>query len=230
MAEEKLMPREMAKWQQRALSWGVPAVVALVAVPLYVPAVLAFPHKQQVGGTTVYSVKSIDPRLESEMARADALIAASPIAAPVKRELFLTDGGWRWTWLSIGSGGSFAFGRPLTPAIVFNRVDVAADRIYNGAATAGDRTLSGTIAHETTHLLIANHFGALAAVMFPRWKQEGYADYVANESSLSDADAAKLIARGERVPALTYYEARRRVAAALKANGGSVDALFDGAD
>jgi hypothetical protein len=224
------MAEAKGKWRRRAFSWGAPALAALVAIPLYAPATLAFPYKQRIGTTTVYSVAPIDRRLEAEMARADALIAASPIAAPVKRELFLTDGGWRWTWLSIGSGGSFAFGRPLTSAIVFNRIDVATDRIYNGATTAGERTLSGTIAHETTHILIARHFGALAAVMFPRWKQEGYADYVANESSLSDADAAKLTARGERVPALTYYEARRRVAATLKTNGGSVDALFRDAD
>ncbi len=56
----------------------------------------------------------------------------------------------------------------------------------------GTRTLSGVIAHETTHIMLANHLGEVRSVMLPTWQQEGYADHVAGESSLTDAEASRL--------------------------------------
>jgi len=63
--------------------------------------------------------------------------------------------------------------------------------------------------------------------MLPGWKSEGYADYVARESSLRDADYARLRANGARRDAMFYYEARRRVADALSRNGGNVEAMLE---
>ncbi len=98
----------------------------------------------------------------------------------------------------------------------------------NGRAVGGIRTLSGVIAHETTHIMIANHLGEVRSAMLPTWQQEGYADHVARESSLTDAEAARIRESDPRASALVYYDARRRVAAALSAKGGSVDAFFAG--
>jgi hypothetical protein len=88
------------------------------------------------------------------------------------------------------------------------------------------RTLSGLFAHETTHILQTRHFGFLKMAFSPQWVVEGYADYVAQESGLSDADVRLLEARREANPALPYYYGRKRVAEVLAKNGGSVDALF----
>jgi hypothetical protein len=84
------------------------------------------------------------------------------------------------------------------------------------------------IAHETTHILVADRLGEWRAFMLPGWKREGYADYVARESSLADGDYARLRANGAHRPAMFYYEARRRVAEALRRNGGDVEALLNG--
>lgn len=203
------------------------ALLAVLLALFLAPEVLAFPYEQRFGATVVHAERPIDARLQAELARADQLLRASPVNDPqAPRRLFLTAGGWRWKLLSFGSD-AFAFRRPFSSAILFNRSDTAADRIFNGRAVAGERTLSGVIAHETTHLLVARHIGEWRARFLPTWKQEGYADYVAQESSLSDADAAAMRARGEAAPALFYYDARRRVAAFLAARGGSVDALLE---
>jgi hypothetical protein len=208
---------------------GIVATIlaAVLASIVCVPAVLAFPYKQQIGATTIRSEVPIDPRITVELARADALLKASPIDAPVARDIYLTNGGWRWSVLSLTSRGAFAFRRPLRDAIIVNRSDVANDRVYNRPGVSAVRTLSGVIAHETTHILLARHFGELAMLGKPTWKQEGYADYVAQESSLSDTDAAQLRAAGSSNPALVYYDGRRRVAAVLAANAGSIDRLFE---
>ncbi|RMB36866.1 hypothetical protein C8J47_0444 [Sphingomonas sp. PP-F2F-G114-C0414] len=209
--------------------WVVAIFLLLAVAVVYAPQLLAFPHEQRIGTVTVYAERPIDPRIGSKLARAEGLLRASPIyTGPLDRSLFLTDGGWRWRLLAIQSPGAFAFRRPFSSAIVFNRSDIPADRVTNGRAIGGIRTLSGVIAHESTHIMIANHLGEVRSAMLPTWQQEGYADHVALESSLTDAEAARLRKTDPAATALVYYDARRRVAAALSAKRGSVDAFFAG--
>lgn len=214
---------------QGPIRWIVSVFLLLAVAIIYAPQLLAFPYQRRIGTVTVYAERPIDPRIGNELARAEGLLRASPIyTGPLDRSLFLTDGGWRWRLLAIQSPGAFAFRRPFSSAIVFNRSDVAADSITNGRAIGGTRTLSGVIAHETTHIMIVNHLGEVRSAMLPTWQQEGYADHVARESSLTDAEAASLRQIDPAAPALVYYDARRRVAAALSAKRGSVDAFFAG--
>lgn len=204
--------------------------LALLATATAAPQLLAWPYTAEIGRTLVYSERPIPAEMRRVLARSDALVARSPLAEPgLERRLFLTDGGWRWDLLALTSRGAFALRRPLRDAIVVNASDVAADRVENGAPVDGVRTLSGVIAHETTHLLVARRLGEWSAFLLPSWKSEGYADYVARESSLGDGDYARLRANGARREAMFYYEARRRVAAALARNGGDV-ARFLGGD
>lgn len=200
--------------------------VALASVVM-APQLLAFPYKTQIGNATIWSEAPITPALSAVMKRADARIAASEIAGnrPTAPRLFLTQGGWRWRVLALQTAGTFAFSRWLAPAIILNRSDGAADRIWNGGDIGGERILSDVIAHEEAHLALRNRYG-WRAVLLPRWKVEGYCDHVAGSSSLSDAQAAALKAKRVPHPALIYHDGRRAVEAILRANGGSIDALF----
>lgn len=204
------------------------AVVALLVVPTFSPQLLAFPHRAQSGDLSVYSDTPIDPRaLETVARKSAALVATSPLARPQEpRRVFLTDGGWRWTWLAVRFRNSFAVSRPLTEPLIFNRSDLARNELYNGTPPGAMRSLSGTIAHETCHGLIRRRFGITSDWTKPAWLREGYCDHVAAESTLSDTDAARLKAQGSDHPALDYYDGRKRVAAELARNGGNVDALF----
>lgn len=203
------------------------AVAAMLGCVLYVPAALAFPYRAQFGATTVLSEAPIAPDMPAVLARADRLLAASPINEPgIARTVVLTNGGWRWRVLSLTAAGGFGLRRPFGRVLTFNRSDIAADRVFNDAPLANSRSLSGTIAHETTHILVARRIGEWRVPFQPTWKTEGYADYVAQESSLRATDAARLRASDPNAPALTYFDARRRVAAELARNGGSVDRLF----
>ena len=94
-------------------------------------------------------------------------------------------------------------------------------------ALGANRSLGSVLAHEFTHGLIRRRFGILKSQTFPTWKVEGYSDYVAGESTLSDGQAAALERDGTDHPALPYYHGRRRVAAILAGNGGSVEQLFN---
>ncbi|WP_162789448.1 hypothetical protein [Altererythrobacter sp. ZODW24] len=212
----------------RVLKALVPVVALAAAGPVFAPELLAFPHHAEVAGKQVYSVEPInESQLTKIIARADALVATSPLSRGTeKRRIFLTNGGWRWHWLTIGAGNAFGISRALGEPIVLNRSSLGDDTVTNGSAVAGERSLSGTIAHEVTHGMIRREIGHIPALNMPTWLIEGYADHVADESSLSEAEYAELKARGERHPAMPYYEGRRKVAALLADNGGSVQKLF----
>ena len=57
-------------------------------------------------------------------------------------------------------------------------------RLQAQAQVDRDRSLSGVIAHEVTHLLIRNRFGYLKDLTLPAWKREGYSEYVAGGTLL----------------------------------------------
>lgn len=206
------------------------APILLLASPLVAPQLLAFPHYAEAGDSQIWSETPIDQgALEKVMARAETLVSASPIAREREpRRIFLTDGSWRWLWLANIYRGTFALTRLGGQNLIVNRADFAADRIVNNRTIGGSRKLSSVLAHEITHGVLLHHFGAIAMMRQPRWRVEGYCDHVAQESALTPEEVARIEARGEKHPALLYYHGRKRVEAALAANGGSVDALFAG--
>lgn len=205
------------------------ALVLLVASPLREPRLLAFPYQAAVGADHVYSTAPLaDDQLRPLLARANALVAASPLHVGAEgRDIYLTDGGWRWAWLAGTSRGAFALTRPFAEAVIVNRASMTNDRVFNGAAIAGTRTLSGVIAHEKCHGMLRRRFGVLRERAVPTWLSEGYCDYVARDSSLTDAQAKALEVAGAYHPAIAYLRGREKVRALLAANGGNVDKLFD---
>ena len=211
---------------KRGLAAAIVLALAIVGI-LYTPAALAFPHVRRIGDTTVYSVAPIPEVMARRIGRADALLAASPLAEPgLRRTLVLTDGGWRWRVLGAGNWNAIALRRPFSSALLFNRPDVAADRMRNAAPGGGARSFSGTIAHESVHLLTARRYGEIRLARMPEWKREGYADYVARETAIRAADEARIRERWPDSPMLRYYAAHRRVKRLLDSGGTSLDALL----
>jgi hypothetical protein len=214
------------------VSWrrqvAIVSIVALLVVPTLAPEVLAFPYSTVSGSATVYSERPIDrAALDRVTARSAKLVAQSPLAQQTEpRTVFLTDGGWRWKWLALMRHSAFGTSRPGRETIVLNRSDVAADRVVNGRLVGGQRSLSGTLVHETCHGMLRRHFGVWVDWTKPKWLREGYCDHVAQESSLTKPEAARLKANGEAHPALPYFEGRQKVTAKLAENGGDVDGLF----
>jgi len=217
-------------YRGKALMLVLPQLLAFIAIaPIFAPQFLLFPYAKRFGDTIVYSESEITPAFDRALARSDELLRSSAIYGDeYDHVIVLTNGGWRWKWLSVGASGAFAINRPLTTNMVFNRTDIAAGKIYNGRTMGGVRSLASVIAHERTHALIRQYFGFIRDALFPDWKVEGYADYIAQESSLSAEDVAWLKASGRDHSALTYYQGRQDVAKILASNGGSVAALFGG--
>jgi hypothetical protein len=221
----------VTRWQQnlaaRRIVRAITAIGLLWALVVSAPRLLAFPYAAQIGDKSVYSETPVAPEMAAILARSDRLLRESAIFADgYGKTIYLTNGGWRWRLLT-GPWAWTAFGisRPITEAIVINRSDMVADKVFSTASNGRTRALSDTIAHEQAHGLLRSHFG-FSSVMFQTWKIEGYCDYVAQAGSLDDAQAIALRKANPTHPALVYYDGRRRVTALLRQNGGSVDRLF----
>lgn len=210
---------------RRGLGFALAALIVSVTT-LYSPAALAFPHYAQIGTTTVYSTEPIQPILRKRIARADRLLSQSPLYDPAfERTIVLTDGGWRWRLMALGYSGTPALRRPFSSILLFNRSDIMGDRMSKDPTARVVRSLSGTIAHESVHVLTARRFGEWRLARMPHWKREGYADYVAREPNIGADVEQEIRARSPDALVLKYLEGRRRVSEALT-RGQSVDQLL----
>lgn len=216
----------------RRASWLIGLLAAYPTASVAMPQMLFFPYQLQVGTTRVYAEAPVDRAAMAQvLARADARLATSPLDDRIiGTRLFLTSGGWRWQLLAFGSRTSLALTRPmsdlLADAVIVNRRSVSIDGGEPEGPVANGRRLSSVVAHERTHMLVRAHLGWARALTLPFWKSEGYADYVAGDSTLSADQAAQFRAAGSKHPALAYYDARIRVTQALAANGGDVRKLL----
>lgn len=224
MTETKRNVRPL-RWANRVI--GI--VGLLFGCCVAAPQLLAFPYYADIGETRIYSETPLNlASLRPVMARAEARVATSPIyKEPVGTRIFLTNGGWRWRLLALTTSDAVGFTRPVSDlvsdAVILNRSNIARDKV---SGRYGTRSLSGVIAHERTHIMMRHHLGLVAGMTLPFWVREGYPEYVAGEGTLTEDEVAVLRARGDEHPAIAYFEARRRVEAALAANGDNVGALL----
>jgi len=123
---------------------------------------------------------------------------------------------------------------PLSNNIFLRGVDFDDNRLKgpSGIKVPGERTLSYFIAHEIVHTMIADRIGAFAYCQLPKWKDDGYCDYVAKGRFFSYDDALVRFRRGdpELDPALSglYLRYHLLVAHLLDKRGKSVPELLKG--
>jgi len=162
------------------------AVIAYVLL-LCFPQVL-FAHEISYGNFRVYSREPMDHEINAVLDKVDARLATSGINTPaVKPKVFLTNNFTLYRVLSLFLGAnSFGKGFAALPTenIFINKSDLAKDLVFRNAPAPNQRSLSGVIAHETTHFLIRKRFGYWRNLTSPAWKREGYAEYVAGGSTL----------------------------------------------
>ena len=152
---------------------------------------LAFPqalfaYSAEHGKFRVHSREPLTPEIEKVLESADARLRTSPIYDDdVRREIYLTNGYGMYALLSHKAYKSFANSVPFINNVFINKTDVAADRVYVNRSENNSRSLSGVIAHETVHLFIRQRYGTVSASLMPTWKNEGYCEYVAGDSTIT---------------------------------------------
>jgi len=153
-----------------------------IAFPQYL-----FAHEVTHKNFKVYSRQPLDENIDKVLDSAQARLAKSTLYDESKtREIFLTDSHGFYTFLSNKAYHSFANSVPLLDNILVNKSDIKNDSVFVNQEGINQRSLSGVIAHEVTHLFIREKFGLRQAlVSTPVWKNEGYCDYIAGDGVLT---------------------------------------------
>lgn len=123
---------------------------------------------------------------------------------------------------------AFAVHYPIIQNAFFTKSSFQDDRIIRNGKIFNQRTLSGTIAHETTHSLIENRLGFLKYKKLPTWKNEGYCELIAIINNGSFYDEQKGINEICReiepdTPIFKYFEYRILTEFVLRNKEKSID-------
>ena len=179
----------------RVLRYVVVSIVVAYLLLLCFPRVL-FAHEISYGNLKVYSREPLDQNIDAVLDRVESRLATSGINnQEVKPTIFLTNGFSLYALLSLYLGSnSFGKGYAVLPTnnIFVNKSDLAKDLVFRNSVANNERSLSGVIAHETTHLLIRKKFGYWRNLTMPTWKKEGYSEYVAGGSTLPYETGVKM--------------------------------------
>ncbi|MBJ7882508.1 hypothetical protein [Gelidibacter salicanalis] len=109
----------------------------------------------------------------------------------INQDVFICNSYNEFSFFALLSRKAFAVHYPITQNIFLSKSSISDNYILRNGERNNKRTLSGVIAHETTHSLLENKLGTLKYKLLPTWKVEGYCDFVANESSLNEQKGFK---------------------------------------
>lgn len=146
----------------------------------------AFAHAETHSRVTLHSTRPLPATSAALLASVRQKLARIPfLHAPVTYDVFVCDDDWRWTLFTLHSTRSAAVARaPFSRDVIVRGADFTRNRYRqaSGADAPPDRPLDYLLAHELTHLAVADYLGPRRALALPSWVNEGYADYIAGRS------------------------------------------------
>lgn len=212
----------------RVVNYAVVGLFAAYFLTIAFPQYL-FAHETTEGNVHVYSQQPLDENIGRVLDSAEARLARSEMYNKGKeRRVFLTGSHGLYKFLSNKAYHSFANSVPLINNILINRSDAAADRVYLDRPIRNNRSLSGVIAHEITHLLIRERYGvARSALSIQTWKNEGYCEYIAVDTTIAFEEGVDLWRENPQDDSkYAYFKYHQMVKYLLDDEKISVDDLF----
>lgn len=159
------------------------AILAVYGLILIFPQIL-FAHEVSYKNFNVYSRQPLDESVYKVLDSAEARLEKSSLYDEnLTHKIFISDTFSIYAFLNPRGRGSFA-NTTTGVGIIINKADVTEDLVFRNAEQDNKRPLSDVIAHETTHLLIQNKLGLRKSFALPRWKVEGYCEYIAGDTTI----------------------------------------------
>lgn len=157
--------------------------------------------------------------VQKMLLRVDSLIYASALfSEPQKRvKVYLTDSYDVYSFYALNARKGF--GAYNSSGIFIAPSSLPADSVWIKDGPYKRRRLSGVVAHELTHSYLRERLGLISyKFLLPEWKNEGLADYVADESSfpMDKGLAALQDGKEEDSPSFHYFKYRMITAYVLR--------------
>lgn len=148
----------------------------------------------------------------------------------IKQDIFICNSFNEFTFFALLSRKAFAVNYPVFQNIFLSKSSISENSILRNGKENNKRTLSGVIAHETVHSLLENKLGILKYKLLPSWKNEGYCDFIANESSFNEKKGLQDICNDEvnsETPSFKYFKYRTITQYLFKERKISIDKFLN---
>lgn len=147
----------------------------------------------------MHSDEPIPESAAEVIARAESRIRSSPLFDPTRTyPVYVCNARWRWNYFSGFEGRSRGFQTPLGRASFIRAARWETNHLAGPDGRDGPRSLDVYLAHEITHMMVADHIGLIAGRRLPVWLREGYAEYVARHDTFDyEVTRARFLAGDE---------------------------------
>lgn len=195
-----------------------------------------FPYRADYLNLNLYSDEPFEPGAGVEvLKKVYVKLSASPLFDPEKsHSAFVCQRRWRQILFfnrHYGVGGVSDW--PLTGNVFLRNADISADRLISphGQAVEDDRPFDYFVAHEITHCLTGKAVGPGRYFQLPKWKREGYADYIGKGKDFDFAAALQAFHRHapemDHEKSGLYLRYHLLVAYLLDEKGWSLEQFFE---
>jgi hypothetical protein len=189
---------------------------------------ILFAHQVSHNNLDVYARNELNKDdLTEVLASAEKRLMKSPIYDENSNQrIFMTGSHGLYKFFTI-SDYSFASTIPIIENIRINKIDLEKDLVLRNTEKPNQRSLSGVIAHEVMHNQISRKYGPAKYLKIPTWKDEGYSEYIAGQTTLSFEEGVKLWKLDRKSPHLAYFKYHQMVKYILEVEKVSVEELFE---
>ena len=166
--------------------------VSLIYLSLLIFPQILFANQISHKNFNVYSREPLSGNMVRVLDAADEKLARSPIYnRELSENLIMSDsfGMYKFlTWSERSMGSTI----PVLGHSRINKADIDNDLVFADREEPNRRSLSGVIAHETMHNQVRVFLGNAGYFSLPKWKDEGYCEYIAGETTLSFEQGKRL--------------------------------------
>jgi hypothetical protein len=196
---------------KRTIQISISSLLAVFLMLFLFPKII-FGNKLEYKSFTIYSHLHPDKNIFTILDSVENLINSSELhkSKTTEYKIYLCNNFSEFSLFAITQRHSFAFNNPLTNNIFISKSDILQNTVQRNGNENNLRTLSGTIAHEITHTLIKDEFGFVKYILLDTWKDEGYSDFIAKESSFDYKKVMMLLCNSENPssPSFKYFKYR----------------------
>ena len=126
----------------------------------------------------------------------------------LKQYIYICDNYYKYFLFTLINYKTFGVNYIMFGNIFLTKSEINTNKILRNSNNNNVRTLSGVITHEMMHSYIKNKIGFFKYLFLDDWKNEGYCDYVSNESSYNKNNGIKEICNNDlskNSPSLEYF-------------------------
>ncbi len=183
------------KKTKKIINWLLGGISLTYAAIIIFPSFLFANNLEYKNFNVYYHSNDINiEELKLVLDKSDRLLKGTELfKIGIHQDIFICSDYNEFTFFALMSRKAFGLNNPISQNIFLSKSSISGNYILRNGEENNKYSLSGVIAHETVHSLLRNELGILKYKLLPSWKNEGYCDFIANESSFNEQKGLQVI-------------------------------------